>query len=54
MPGTVTLGAEVTNISTHGFWILVGDEELPVPYSEFPWFKKATIEQIVAVERPTA
>jgi hypothetical protein len=53
MPGTVTLGAEVTNISTHGFWILVGDEELPVPYSEFPWFKKATIEQIVAVERPT-
>jgi hypothetical protein len=53
MPGTVSWGAEVTNISAHGFWLLLGDEELPVPYSEFPWFKKATIEQIVAVERPT-
>lgn len=53
MPGTVTSGAEVTHISAHGFWVLLGDEELPVPYSEFPWFKKATVEQIVAVERPT-
>ena len=53
MPGVVTSGAEVTHISAHGFWVLLGDEELPVPYSEFPWFKKATVEQIIAVERPT-
>ncbi len=53
MPGTATLGAEVTNISAHGFWLLIGDEELPVPYAQFPWFKKATVEQILAVERPT-
>jgi hypothetical protein len=53
MPGTVTLAAEVTNISPHGFWLLLGEEELAVPYSEFPWFRSATVEQIIAVERPT-
>lgn len=53
MPGAATLEAEVTNISTHGFWVLLGTEELPVPYAQFPWFKKATVEQILAVERPT-
>lgn len=53
MPGTVTLDAEVTNVSRHCFWILLGDEELAVPFSEFPWFKKATIEQISDVQRPT-
>jgi hypothetical protein len=53
MPGTATSGAEVTHISGHGFWLLLGDEELAVPDSEFLWFKKATVEQILAVERPT-
>jgi hypothetical protein len=53
MPGIATLRAEVTNVSAHGFWLLLGDEELPVPYAQFPWFKKATIEQLLAVERPT-
>lgn len=53
MPGTVTLAAEVTNISRHCLWLLVGEEELAVPFSEFPWFKKATIEQLTDVERPS-
>ena len=53
MHGTVTLGAEVTNVSKHCFWLLLGDEELAVPFSEFPWFKKATIEQLADVQRPT-
>jgi len=52
MPGTAILEAEVTNISAHGFWVLLGNEELAVPYADFPWFKKATVEQILAVERP--
>ena len=54
MHGTVTLGAEVTNVSTHCFWLLLGDEELAVPFDDLPWFKKATIEQLVQVERPSA
>lgn len=53
MPGTTTLAAEVTNISKHCFWLLLGEEELAVPFSEFPWFKKATIEQLSDVQRPT-
>ena len=53
MPGTVILEAEVTNVSKHCFWLLLGDEELAVPFDEFPWFKKATIEQLADVQRPT-
>jgi hypothetical protein len=29
-------GAEVTLISAHGFWVLLGEEELAAPFSEFP------------------
>lgn len=54
MPGIATLDAEVTHLSPHGFWLLLGDEELAVPFSAFPWFKQATIEQIAEVQRPTA
>jgi hypothetical protein len=53
MPGTVTLTAEVTDVSPHCLWLLVGEEELAVPFSEFPWFKKATIEQLTDLERPS-
>ena len=53
MPGTITSVAEVTHVSKHGFWLLLGSEELLVPFEEFPWFKKATIEQLSEVEWPT-
>lgn len=53
MPGTTISAAEVTHISKHGFWILLGDEELLVPFDQFPWFRKSTIEQISEVEWPT-
>lgn len=53
MPGTATLAVEVTNISRHGFWVLLGDEELVLPFAQFPWFKKATVEQLADVQRPT-
>ena len=53
MPGITTLAAEVTHVSKHGFWLLLGDEELLVPFDQFPWFKKATLEQIMEVQWPT-
>ncbi len=53
MPGPVTSGVEVTHVSRHGFWLLLGDEELFLPFDTFPWFKTATIEQISQVEWPT-
>ncbi|MEJ7891475.1 MAG: DUF2442 domain-containing protein [Solirubrobacteraceae bacterium] len=54
MPGTSTSNAEVTNISTHGFWILVDDRELFLPFEQFPWFKRASVEAIVRLECPRA
>ena len=53
MPGTTTLAAEVTHVSKHGFWILLANEELLVPFDQFPWFRQATIEQISDVQGPT-
>lgn len=42
---------EVTNISAHGLWLLVEDEELFLPFGEFPWFRDAPISAILHVER---
>ena len=50
--GASTLEVEVTNVSKHGFWLLLGDEELFVPFSEFPWFKDAPVAKLTNVERP--
>jgi hypothetical protein len=53
-PGRSTSAAEVGNVSPDGFWLLVGDEELFVPFAEFPWFRDASIKQICHVEMPSA
>jgi Protein of unknown function (DUF2442) len=45
--------AEITHIAVHGVWVCVDDEELLLPYIQFPWFQNATVEQITAVERPS-
>ncbi len=47
-----TSHAEVTNISQHGFWVLVDDRELFLPFDLFPWFKAAAVQAIHNVERP--
>lgn len=48
--GTPTSTVDVTNISMHGFWLLLEDEELFLPFSEFPWFRDAAVGKIVHVE----
>lgn len=53
MPGTVISAPEVTHVSRHGFWLLLADEELLLPFDLFPWFRRATIDQISHVEWPT-
>jgi Protein of unknown function (DUF2442) len=45
---------EVTNISKHGFWLLLEHKELFVPFNEFPWFAQAPVSAILNVERPHA
>jgi hypothetical protein len=47
--GTNTSGIAVTDISPYGLWVLVADEEHFLPFDEFPWFKKATVEQFLNV-----
>ena len=51
-PGTDISGAEVSNISRHGFWIFLGNRELFVSFQDFPWFEHASVSQILRVERP--
>ena len=41
---------EVGNIDRHGLWLLVDDKEYFLPYDGFPWFRKATVDQILNVE----
>ena len=53
MPGASTSAVEVTQVSPHGLWLLLGEEELFMPYTEFPWFKSATIEQVCDVQWPS-
>ena len=52
MPGTHISQVEVTQISKHGFWLLLADEELFLPFADFPWFRGATIEQLCEIEGP--
>jgi hypothetical protein len=43
---------EVTNVSQHGFWLLLGDRELFLSFAKFPWFKDAAVAQLINVELP--
>jgi hypothetical protein len=45
---------EVTNVSPHGFWLFVGDRELFVPFSDFPWFREASVREITNVHLPSS
>jgi hypothetical protein len=52
-PGANTSEVEVTNVSPQGFWLWLRDREVFVPFSEFPWFREASIAQLSAVEWPS-
>jgi hypothetical protein len=41
---------EILNISKFGIWTLVNQHEYFMPYSEYPWFQKATVSQIYNVQ----
>lgn len=50
--GKSTSLVEVTNVSKHGFWLLVGDKERFVAFEQFPWFRDAPIGHLLNVELP--
>jgi hypothetical protein len=49
-PGLNTLEVEVTNISIHGFWLLISEKEYFLPFVKFPWFKKSSIDDLQNVQ----
>ncbi len=49
-PGKNTLGFEISNISRHGMWLLIGEKEFFISFKEYPWFLQAKIDQVYAVE----
>jgi hypothetical protein len=51
--GVPTSGIEVTNVSSHGLWLLADGRELFLSYDDFPWFKDASIGKIINVEQPS-
>ncbi len=49
-PGINISKIEITNISTHGLWLLAHDKEYFLSYRDFPWFMDQTIKSIMNVE----
>ena len=52
--GKRTSAVEVTNVSSHGFWLLHEGRERFLSFQEFPWFRKAAIDELLSVEMPHA
>jgi len=50
MPGSAISLVEVVQVTRHGLWLAAGDRELFLDFKLFPWFAKANIEAICAVE----
>ena len=48
-PGQNT-SAEVSHISPHGIWVLIGGKEYFLPYSDYPWFADARLSEIHHLE----
>lgn len=48
--GIGTSAVEVTNVSTHGIWILVRGAEYFMDYDDFPWFRTATLVDLFEVQ----
>ena len=53
-PGLDTPPVEVTNISKHGFWLLLEERELFVPFAEFPWFRQSPVLRHLECRTPHA
>ena len=50
--GKSTSTVEITNVSSHGFWLMLEEHELFLSFDLFPWFRQASIGELCNVERP--
>lgn len=51
MRGANSSNAEVLGLSKHGFWLLLREGEVFVPFEKFPWFKAAPVAGVLNVRR---
>ena len=51
--GIPSSGTEITNISSHGLWLLSNDHEYFLSYVDFPWFKDAPVGKILNIQEPS-
>ena len=49
-PGSDISEVEVVHIHVGGIWVAVADREYFLPFDEYPWFREATIADILNVE----
>jgi len=42
--------ASISVISEKGFWLLAGDKEYFIDYGDYPWFKSASVGEIMNVD----
>lgn len=49
-PGSATSVVEVTNISKHGFWLLLREREHFLAFADFPWFETAPVGKILNLQ----
>ena len=47
---TTTSAVEVMNVSKHGFWLLIEEQEVFLAFDNFPWFRDAPIGKLLNVE----
>lgn len=50
--GKISSECEIANISPFGVWVLVRNKEYFLDHRSFPWFKGASVEQVLDVESP--
>jgi len=41
---------EISNISKHGFWLLLNNKEYFLSFEQYPWFNDAKVSDIVDVQ----
>ena len=50
--GKISSACEVTTISPFGVWVLIGGHEYYLEHDKFPWFREASVEDVLEVESP--
>jgi len=48
------MASQEVKTSNHGFWLLLEERELFLPFAQFPWFSQAPVSTILNVERQHA